>query len=216
MKIPPYALTLSVEPHAARRKALLARHPEIKDRYGYDSWSVAIMLGAVSAQLLLAFFVQMSFEATHGSLGWWLATIALTCLVGSVLSHWASMFSHEATHNNTASTVEANKMWSMVSNIGQGLPSAMSFRKYHPRHHGNLGTYGTDAVLPADWEVGNLKPTRLIKGLWVMFLFLFWVARGVERSTAPTRDEYVNLALIVGVNALLVYTMDGWRWLICS
>jgi len=203
-----YAFTETPEPHAVRRRAILAEHPEIRERNGYDSWSIPVMIFAVLAQLGLAVAVETLFDPSQLALSI-AATIGLILVAGAVLSHWSSMFTHEAAHNNTARTPELNKMWAMVANISQVLPNAMTFRKYHLRHHGHLGTYGVDADLPADWEVENLPANPVMKGFWVFFMFGFWVARGAERATSPNRDEWVNLGVIVVANALIVYTI-GW------
>ncbi|MBX2798192.1 MAG: fatty acid desaturase [Myxococcales bacterium] len=209
-----FTYTEAPEPHAVRRRTILAAHPSIRDLYGYDRFSIPPMLAAVALQLALAAWVS-SWPQTGTSM---VAAGLLALFVGSVLHHHSSMFIHEASHDNCAPTPAENRFWAMIANASQGLPAAMTFRKYHMRHHGHLGVVGVDADLPAAWEVASLPRTRFSKGLWVFFLFGFWVARGWERRTPLNRHEVINLIWILAVDALILATMGpvGLAWLLLS
>ena len=111
---PPYTLTQTPEPHAIRRKALLRAHPEIRDWFGWDRHAVPVMLAAVTAQPGLAAWAQATWDpAKPVCSAAWTALLVLT--IGAVLSHWSSMFLHEASHNNCAPTPRANRFWGSIS-----------------------------------------------------------------------------------------------------
>lgn len=212
LDIPEFTYTESPEPHAVRRRAILAAHPSIRELYGSDRWSIPPMLAAVVLQLALAAWVS-TWPLNAGSVA---GAGLLAVFVGAVLNHHSSMFIHEASHDNCAPTPAENRFWAMVANTSQVLPGAMTFRKYHLRHHGHLGVSGIDADLPAAWEVASLPRTRWSKGLWVFFLFGFWVARGWERRTAPNRHEAANLLWLLAVDAAILATIGpiALAWLL--
>lgn len=215
LDVPEFAYTEEPEPHAVRRRAILKEHPEIREMYGSDRWSIPTMLTALIAQLGLAAWVSsLPFTWTSAAIA-----LVLAVFVGSILNHVSSMFIHEAAHDNCAPTPNENRLWALIANISLGLPAAMTFRKYHLRHHGHLGVLGVDADLPADWEVSSLSRSRWSKGLWVFFMFGFWLVRGWERRTPPNNHELLNLAFILAVDVLILVTMGpiGLGWLLlCS
>jgi sphingolipid 4-desaturase/C4-monooxygenase len=206
--VPRFTATCSPEPHVVRGALILEAHPQIQDLFGHDRAMVGWMLASVGAQFALAAAAQWLYGVV--SPGLWAASVAVwVLLVGSVLSHVSAMFIHEASHDNCAPTSLENKLWALVANTSMVLPSAMSFRKYHNRHHMHLGVYGIDADLPADWEVAHLPTGRVAKAVWLLAMPFFYLARAVERSTPPHREEWANLALMLVVDALVVALL-GW------
>jgi sphingolipid delta-4 desaturase len=212
-----FTTTETPEPHAIRRAVILKETPEIRALYGWDRGTIPSMVLAVVGQLTLAWAVQTQLDWNEPFQAGFVA-FALAALVGAVLSHLSSMFIHEAAHDNCAPTPAENRFWAFVANTSQVVPGAMTFRKYHLRHHGHLGTLGVDADLPADWDVGRLAPTPVVKGLWVLFLFGFWVARGWERRTPLTRDELLNGVWMLAVNAAILAWIGpiALGWLLLS
>jgi len=199
-----FATTASPEPHAVRRRALLRQHPEIKRLFGHNRWTVVPMLVAVAMQLAIAAQLAECFEGARGPV-WALIALTVVHLLGAVLSHHASMFIHEASHDLCAPTPWENKLWALIANTSLGIPAAMTFRKYHPRHHAHLGTLGVDADLPARFEATSLPRTAWMKAVWLGGLLFFWLARGYQRRTPVNRDEVLNFAVTLAVNGLILW-----------
>lgn len=194
--------TSTPEPHALRRARMLEQHPAIAELFGHDRTSVLVMLLSLGVHLGVAWLLSSWARGADPWL-WVPAAVVLVHGVGALLSHQASMFIHEASHNLCAPTARENKGWALVANTALLIPAAMTFRKYHPRHHAHLGTLGVDADLPCYLEANRFPRARWAKGLWLVALLFFWVVRGYSRRTPPNRDEVVNVLVTLVVNGLL-------------
>lgn len=80
----------SDEPHATRRRQILAKYPQMKKLFGYD-WRVSIQFFlTVVTQIFMAYMVRnMSFTEL----------IVLTYVVSGTLNHSLSVGLHEISHN---------------------------------------------------------------------------------------------------------------------
>lgn len=78
------------EPHASRRREILAKYPQMKRLFGYD-WRVSIQFAlTVVTQIFMAWAVRdMS----------WSALFVLTYVVSGTLNHSLSVGLHEISHN---------------------------------------------------------------------------------------------------------------------
>lgn len=78
------------EPHATRRRQILAKYPQMKRLFGYD-WRVSIQFAlTVVTQIFMAYMVRnMSFTEL----------IVLTYVVSGTLNHSLSVGLHEISHN---------------------------------------------------------------------------------------------------------------------
>lgn len=147
--------------HRERRKAILARHPNVRDLFGQDGWSLAWAGGLGAAQLAIG------LALADQSL-WWALLAAL--YVGSFIGHALNVLIHEATHDLILRGDSANKWAGIVANIATVFPSAIAFRHYHRLHHRFLGERGGDADLPTNWELRIFDGTRLGKFVWLLLL----------------------------------------------
>jgi len=209
--------TSTPEPHALRRKEILRHHPEIAELFGHDRRTVIPMLLAVFGQLAIAALVAQC--AILGHLWVWLPlTFVVVHIAGAVLSHHSSMFIHEASHNLIAPTARENKFWALLANTTLLIPAAMTFRKYHPRHHAHLGTLGVDADLPCRLEATRFPRNAAMKGFWLGAGVFFWMIRGYSRRTPPSRDEVINVAVTLVVNVALFMWLGpiGFLYLLAS
>lgn len=191
---PPRYRYWSAEPelHLARRRELLKRHPELKSLFGFSRLTSIVMGAIIVAQLGLALF----FERTHGQGGWvgsWALLLLTAYVVGGTLNHWAGMGIHEAAHNLVAKTELGNRWMAMLANVPILFPSAMSFRRYHLKHHSHLGIYPHDNDLAQDFEIRWVGTSAWRKAVWLFFYTLFAAgARGFWNK--PSRWELINLA----------------------
>ncbi len=80
----------SPEPHKARTKEILKKHPEIRKLIGRNPFSFVIILFVVGIQITIA--VLLSNQAL------WLALI-VAYLVGAFANHCLFVLVHEAAHN---------------------------------------------------------------------------------------------------------------------
>jgi sphingolipid delta-4 desaturase len=195
----PYGFTLTPtpEPHAERRRALLAAHPELKALFGHDSRTALVTPLLVAAQLLLA--------AAAGAHAW--AVLPLAWLAGAPLTHWLAMAIHEAAHLLAARTRRGNTALALFANLPLVLPLAVSFGRYHLEHHRSLDVLGEDVDLPLAWEPRWVGRSRLRKLLWILVHPLIALVRSTTYAKAPTHGELLNVALIAAADALIV---DAW------
>lgn len=192
------------EPHHSRRKEILAKHPEIKELYGPDIRLLPMILGIVAAQLSLAVY------ATRLE-GWqW---FFLCWSIGGTLTHWLSLGNHELSHNLCFKTTLYNEMLGMVANCGQGIPSCVTFKKYHLEHHYSQGVDVIDVDVPTDME-GKIFNTTIKKVFWVILQPAFYALRPLFVNPKPmclhelannvtTIVFDISFAYFFGVKALL-------------
>ncbi len=191
------------EPHIIRTGKLLKAHPEVKQLFGTEPWSLAIIAFLVVSQTLLAFYLQDQ--------AWWVVLLA-AYTVGAVLSHAVFVFIHEATHNLIIKGNFANKLLGCIVNLPILFPGAIGFRKFHMAHHQYQGEIARDADLASLWEaewVGNSTPRKIV---WFLFFF------AIEGIVRPARVKYVKLWdrwVVFNVLAQIAYTafivsIAGW------
>jgi sphingolipid 4-desaturase/C4-monooxygenase len=60
-------------------------------------------------------------------------------LLGGLLNHTLHCCIHDFTHFGGHPNININKIMAALCNIPMGLPSALSFLRYHSDHHNFLG-----------------------------------------------------------------------------
>ena len=116
------------EPHASRRKQILAKYPQIKQLMGHD-WRICIQLACmVFVQLFMAFAVRSMS---------WPEIVVLAYVVGGTLNHSLSLGLHEVAHNLAfgAHRPLLNRAIGFFANLPLGVPASITFKKYHLDHH---------------------------------------------------------------------------------
>lgn len=192
-----FALTDQPNPHLRRGRDILRRHPEVRRYFGPYPPTGAWIAALVALQLGIAY----ALRSAH-----WLWVILAAYLVGAFVSHALFVLIHEATHNLVVRGSVANRLFGILCNVGQGFPSAMSFRTYHLLHHYRLDEYDHDADLAFDWEARLVGNSPLRKAVW---LFLFAAVEIVRplRIKRPYTDAWImaNIGVIVLADALIWY-----------
>ncbi len=199
--------TQEPEPHRIRRLELMRRYPQLKELFGYSYLTTFVIFCIVASQLALAWLVQSGSEsgAWYGS-PWFL--IPLAWAAGGTFNHWAGMGIHEAAHNLVARKELSNRLIAIFANTPIMVPSAMSFRRYHLKHHSHLGIFPDDNDLAMDFEISWVGTSRWRKAVWLMFyVFFATLARGFLKKLS--RWEVVNVAFTIIADLLLVYFI-GW------
>jgi sphingolipid delta-4 desaturase len=143
----------------------------------------------------------------------WFWVIGSAYLIGSVASHALFVLIHDAGHNLIVKETTPNRLFGILCNVGQGIPSAMSFRAFHSLHHSHLDEYDYDGDLAYHWEAKWVKSSPIRKALWLSMFGLIEIIRPL-RLKAATVDKWIlfNFA-VIAVTDLLIWQISGWTGL---
>jgi sphingolipid delta-4 desaturase len=185
------------EPHRTRTKAILADQPEVRNLIGRNSASFLIIILVVALQLAIAFLLR---DQT-----WWLA-LMVAFLVGAFANHTCYVLIHEAAHNLIFKKKALNYIAGMIADIPNIVPSSVSFRIYHLKHHSYQGDYYLDADLASKWEAKLIGHSIFGKAFWELFFPLFQGFRppGLKRIEFINFWTIVNWVVIFGIDALVI------------
>lgn len=172
---PPVSQTAS---HSERRRKILAAHPEVRDLFGRDSTTFVIAVGTLVAQTATA--------ALMGHLGapYWPLALFLAIAFGAFANHANFVIIHDAVHNLVFKSRALNRITAIIADLPNGIPTAMSFRCYHMKHHAHLSAYDHDADVPSQWEVRLVGHGGLRKALW-LFCFPIVQLTRIPRLQGP-------------------------------
>jgi len=192
-----FVVTDQPNPHPARAREVLGRHPELRRLFRPYPASAAWVVGLVALQVAVAFLLR---DAR------WPWVLAAAYLIGAFVSHALFVLIHDATHNLIVRGSWRNRLLGILCNVGQGFPSAMSFRTYHLLHHSHLDEYAFDADLAFRWEarlVGN-GPVR--KALWLLCFAIVEIVRPL-RIRRPFAEPWMagNVVAIAATDLLVWY-----------
>ncbi len=175
------------EPHKIRTKEILKQHPEIRNYVGKNPYSFLFIVTIVALQIGLTFWLQDQ--------PWWLLVI-VAYIAGAFANHALFVLIHECAHNLIFKRRAFNTLAGILANLPILVPSAVSFQRYHLKHHAFQGVYELDADLPYEWEARLFGNSALGKTIW---LLLYPIFQGLR----PLRLKEVN-------------HVDGWilfNWL---
>lgn len=187
------------EPHRNRTRELLRNHPEVRRFIGRNRNTFLVIVGCVILQLGMAFWVRNA--------PWWVLLLA-AYFAGSYVSHGLWVLIHECAHN----LIFVRKYWNTLSGIAANLPhifpSAVSFQRYHIKHHAFQGVYDLDADLPSLWEARLVGTSSIRKTLWLLLFPFFQVARPPRLKEIRMFDRWIVLNIAVQVS------FDAAIWLV--
>merc|ERR1712054_702207 len=107
------------EPHATRRKQILAKYPEVNKLMGYCPMTKYIVTGLVSLQVFLA-WATMEWS--------WAPYLAVVYLVGATATHALFLAIHELAHNLAFKKPNHNRYFAMFANIPIAIPYCIAFK----------------------------------------------------------------------------------------
>jgi len=189
--------------HWLRRKAILAKHPQVPGLFGAHPATAAIAACVVVLQFALAAFA--------GGLPWW-AVLILAYAVGAFCMHYLHVVIHECSHNLVLGRASLDKACAIFANLPGTVPSAMGFRHYHLLHHSYLGRRGLDPDVAPKWEAALIGRGALGKIVWVLaqpFTYSFLHPLQVKKPMPFDRWMIANVAVIAAAD-LFVVAMFGW------
>ena len=91
-----------------------------------------------------------------------------------------------------------------------GLPSAITFKRYHLEHHYYQGTDGVDTDIPSELE-GRIFNTTFKKVIWCLLQPLFYALRPMcIKPLTPKPMELLNAFVVFTSDYLLWKYFGGW------
>lgn len=199
----------TTEPHSKNRKKILEKYPEIEKLFGNDIRPVPFVILIVFSQLYLSYISRnMS----------WVVYILTAWIYGGAASHSLSLMTHEISHNLIFKSKKMNEYFGIFCNIGMGLPSSTTFKRYHMEHHQFQGVDGVDVDLPTKFE-GEFFNTPLRKFFYLFFQAAFYAARPAFIRPKKLNDlDKLNYFIIFITDAIVIYYcgLSGLMYLLLS
>lgn len=188
------------EPHRIRTKKILKQFPELRNLIGKNPITIFAIIGLVAFQVVLAWFVR-------DQSWWWVFGAAY--LLGAFADHALFVMIHECTHKLLFKKPNANRWASMFANLPQIFPSAISFEKYHIKHHAFQGIHELDADLPNRWEAKLINNSVFGKALWLLFFPVFQITRVSRLKEIAPVDGWIitNFAIQIAFTTAIWYFM---------
>ena len=152
------------EPHRIRTKKILNQFPHLRNLIGKNPLTIFAIIG------LVGFMIGMSWLVNNQS--WWII-FGAAYVFGAVANHALFVMIHECTHMLLFKTRIANRWAAIFANLPHLMPGAISFEKYHLKHHSFQGIYELDADLPNKWEAKLINNSFVGKMLWLLFFPVF-------------------------------------------
>lgn len=171
------------EPHAQRRRAILARYPEIRQLMCPESRTKWMVLGTVLLQGCMAV----------ATADWqWPAYITAVYVLGATANHSLMLAIHECSHGLASESAVRNKLIALIANIPIGFPYCFNFKTFHMLHHTNLGG-PDDADIPTRFEAWLVTTSSTCRADHVArkALFLFF-----NVFAYALRPMFVNMNVI--------------------
>jgi sphingolipid delta-4 desaturase len=92
-----------------------------------------------------------------------------------------------------------NTLAAIAANLPHLLPSAVSFQRYHMKHHAFQGVYDLDADLPSHWEARLIGNSAIGKALWLLLFPIFQVTRPPRLKEIRMFDRWIVLNFAVQI-----------------
>jgi sphingolipid 4-desaturase/C4-monooxygenase len=176
------------EPHRIRTKRIIAEHPEVRQLIGKNPLTIFAIVGMTSAMVWLSYLLRDS--------SWWLILV-VAYTAGAILNHSLFVMIHECSHNLLFKGKAGNYIASIIANLPHTFPSAVSFTRYHIKHHSFQGIHELDADLPDYWEARIFGHNFFSKALWLFLFPLFQAARTFRLKEIKPIDGWIIMNWIV-------------------
>jgi len=186
------------EPHKQRTKIIIKEHPGIRALIGLNPYTFLIILFCVGVQLVLAWVLRDQ--------SWWWNVLA-AYLIGAFACHTLYVCIHECSHNLVFKNKTLNIISSIIANLPMVFPSAVSFAKYHMKHHSYQGVEELDADMPFRWEAKLINNSGVGKALWLLFYPIFQALRPMRLKEINLFDTWTVINIVVQAifTAIIVY-----------
>lgn len=191
------------EPHRARTKKILKAFPQLRGLIGKNPATICAIGGLVAFQIGMAWLLKGQ--------SWWLI-FAAAYVAGAFADHGLFVMIHECTHQLLFKNRNANRWASLLANLPQILPSAISFEKYHLKHHSFQGVHELDADLPNKWEAKLINNSFFGKAIWLLFFPFFQLFRLSRLREIHSFDGWILINLLLqAVFTTAIWYFLGWH-----
>ena len=131
--------------------------------------------------------------------------------VGAFANHALFVLIHECAHNLIFKGKTANMITGIIADFAMVIPTAISFRGYHLKHHAFQGNYSLDADLASRWEAKLIGSNFIGKAFWLLFFPVFQALRPPRLKEIQFANAwtFVNWIVVFGFDAVLIYFF-GW------
>ena len=167
---------------------------------GKNPLTMLAIIGLVVFQVVLAWYVS--------GRSWWLVAGAAYFL-GAFADHALFVMIHECAHQLLFRSRTANRLAAILANLPQLFPSAISFERYHIKHHSFQGVHELDADLPDHWEARLINNRFLGKVVWLLFYPFFQVFRVSRLKEIKPFDGWTALNFALQ----FVFIAAIWLWI---
>jgi sphingolipid delta-4 desaturase len=183
-----FALSNEPEPHRGRTKQLLSRHPELRQHIGKNPYTFLIIATCIALQVGIGSLLRAA--------SWWMILPA-AFFFGAYASHALWTLIHECSHNLIFGKTYWNTLAGIAANLPHIFPSAVSFQRYHMKHHAFQGVYDLDADLPSRWEARLIGNSAVGKALWLLLFPFFQVGRPPRLREIRMFDGWTIFNIVV-------------------
>lgn len=180
----------SPEPHRSRTKEILTHHPQVRKLIGKNPYTIFVILGLVTGIVLLAWLVSGQ--------SWWVVVL-VAYFAGAFFNHALFVMIHECTHMLLFKKKSWNRIASIIANLPHVMPSAISFERYHIKHHSFQGVYELDGDLPGKREARIINNSILGKCLWLLFYPVFQVIRTFRLKEIRPIDGWIVSNIVIQI-----------------
>ena len=183
-----FSYSQTPEPHRDRTKEILKNHPEVRQYITKNPRTFLYTIGIVAVQCGLAYWLKDQ--------PWWLMLI-VAYLMGAIANHALFVVIHECTHNLIFTRRVPNILAGIFANLPLVVPSAVSFTRYHLKHHAFQGVYELDADIPSRWEAKLIGNSSLGKALWLLLFPFFQALRPHRLKEIAVIDGWIAFNFVV-------------------
>jgi sphingolipid delta-4 desaturase len=178
------------EPHRGRTREIMTKHPHVKDLMGKNPATFLVILGLVGGMVGAGYLLRDA--------SWWIV-LAAAYFGGAFANHALFVMIHECTHNLLFKKKWMNMSAGIIANLPHTLPSAISFIRYHIKHHSFQGVHELDADLPNYWEAKLINNSFFGKALWLLFFPLFQTARVSRLKEIKPVDGWIIANILIQI-----------------
>lgn len=205
--------TKESEPHTLRRRAIMAKYPQVSKLTGYEPKTKWICSLIVALQFAVAYHLRNTSPLSWKFFLW-------AYIVGATLNQAIFLAIHELSHNLLFKKPFHNKIFAIFTNLPIGIPYSASFQPYHQLHHKFLGDEYLDTDLPTRVE-GIVLLNVLGKVFFATCQIFFYALRPM--FITQIKFTYIHLLNVIvqivtdaimikywGVNAFLYFIMSSF------
>lgn len=185
-----FRFSTAPEPHRVRTREIMVKHPEVRTLIGKNPLTILAILGLVGGMVAGAWLVRDA--------SWWIVVLAAYA-GGAFANHALFVMIHECTHHLLFKIKALNNVASIISNLPHVLPTAISFARYHIKHHSFQGVHELDGDLPDHWEAKLINHSFFGKALWLLFFPVFQAIRVVRLKEIKPVDGWIVANWVVQI-----------------